>query len=87
MDNPFKNLDDETLVEEWKSLVLTNRVYGSISVNELYRIAALERELENRENVNPEELLQWELEENEKYAQKQKKEFFERYCTKSPKND
>ena len=55
----IENMSDEDIVNEYKSLVLLNYIYGQVSVNELQRISLLELEIEARENISTEELESW----------------------------
>ena len=52
-------MSDEDIVNEYKSLVWLNYIYGQVSVNELQRISLLELEIEARENISTEELESW----------------------------
>ena len=76
--NPFKNMNDKELIEEWKSLVVTNEVYGSISLPELYTISTIKKELQSRKNVNIKELEQWKVEQVEKKQKEDKAKFFKK---------
>ena len=55
----IENMSDEDIVNEYKSLVWLNYIYGQVSVNELQRISLLELEIETRENISTEELESW----------------------------
>ena len=55
----IENMSDEDIVNEYKSLVWLNYIYGQVSVNELHRISLLELEIEARENISTEELESW----------------------------
>ena len=52
-------MSDEDIVNEYKSLVWLNYIYGQVSVNELQRISLLDLEIETRENISTEELESW----------------------------
>ena len=52
-------MSDEDIVNEYKSLVWLNYIYGQVSVNELQRISLLELEIETRENISTTELKSW----------------------------
>ena len=55
----IENMSDEDIVNEYKSLVWLNYIYGQVSVNELQRISLLELEIETRENISTTELKSW----------------------------
>ncbi len=55
----IENMSDEDIVNEYKSLVWLNYIYGQVSVNELQRISLLDLEIETRENISTEELESW----------------------------
>ncbi len=52
-------MSDEDIINEYKSLVWLNYIYGQVSVNELQRISLLDLEIETRENISTEELESW----------------------------
>jgi hypothetical protein len=52
-------MSDEDIINEYKSLVWLNYIYGQVSVNELQRISLLDLEIEARENISTEELESW----------------------------
>ena len=55
----IENMSDEDIVNEYKSLVWLNYIYGQVSVSELQRISLLDLEIETRENISTEELESW----------------------------
>mgnify|MGYP007112997189 FL=1 len=55
----IENMSDEDIINEYKSLVWLNYIYGQVSVNELQRISLLDLEIETRENISTEELESW----------------------------
>ena len=55
----FENNTDKELIEEWKSLVFVNNIYGMVSINDLQRISLIELEFEERENIKTEDLKDW----------------------------
>ena len=50
---------DEELIEEWKSLVFLNNIFGQVSLNDLQRIDLIELEMENREDLDTCSLEDW----------------------------
>ena len=40
---------DEELIQDWKSLVWMNDIYGQVSLNDLQRIALIQLEMEDRD--------------------------------------
>lgn len=55
---------DEELVENWKSLVWMNEIYGQVSLNDMQRISLIELEMESRK-IESEPLKSWyEIESN-----------------------
>lgn len=55
----IETMSDEDIINEYKSLVWLNYIYGQVSVNELQRISLLELEIETRESINTEDLEAW----------------------------
>ena len=55
----IENNTDKELIEEWKSLVFVNNIYGMVSINDLQRISLIELEFEERENIKTEDLKDW----------------------------
>ena len=55
----IKKLNNNDLVNEWKSLVYINDICGQISLNELQRINLIELEIEDRKDIDKEELKTW----------------------------
>lgn len=60
-------MSDEDIINEYKSLVWLNYIYGQVSVNELQRISLLELEIETRENISTTELKSWYEKEKEEF--------------------
>ena len=56
--NEIESKSDEQLIEEWKSLVWINEIYGQVSLNEMQRISLLELEMDGRE-ISSESLKSW----------------------------
>ena len=56
--NEIESLNDEELIEEWKSLVWMNEIYGQVSLNEMQRISLIELEMEDRK-IPSEPLKSW----------------------------
>ncbi len=54
----IEKLDTEELINQWKSLVFMNDIYGQVSLNEMQRISLLELEMEER-NVESKPLKKW----------------------------
>ena len=63
----IKNMTDDELVSEWKTLVWKNRIYRQISVSEMMRIQIIESEIEVRNNINFAELVAWYEDTKEKF--------------------
>ena len=81
-------MKNQDLIDEWKSLVWINDIYGQVSLNELQRIDLIEAEMDIRTGINKDELKAWydenkekieiiealkEIEEYEKEQEKEKK--------------
>ena len=49
---------NEELIEQWKSLVWTNEIYGQVSLNEMQRIDLIELEMDNRK-IDSKPLKSW----------------------------
>lgn len=49
---------NEELIEEWKSLVWLNEIYGQVSLNEMQRISLIELEMDSRK-IDFEPLKSW----------------------------
>ena len=56
--NEIESKNDEELIEDWKSLVWMNEIYGSVSLNEMQRISLIELEMEDRK-IPSEPLKSW----------------------------
>ena len=54
----IENKTNEELIEEWKSLVWVNCIYGQVSLNNLQRIDLIELEMSGRE-IDSEPLNKW----------------------------
>lgn len=52
-------MSDEDIINEYKSLVWFNYIYGQVSVNELQRIELLDLEIVSRESINVADLKSW----------------------------
>jgi len=50
---------DKELIEEWKRLVWMNEVYGQVSLNDMQRINLLELEMDDRPDINDNDLTIW----------------------------
>ena len=50
---------DDDLIDEWKGLTYMNYIYSQVSLNEMQRISLLELEMDDRDNINEEELRAW----------------------------
>ena len=50
---------DKELIEEWKRLVWMNQIYGQVSLNDMQRINLLELEMDDRPNINDNDLTIW----------------------------
>lgn len=55
----IEKMTNKELVEEWKSLVWLNHIYGQVSLNEMQRISLLELEMDTRKGISPEKLCAW----------------------------
>lgn len=55
----IEKMDDESLINEWKSLVWMNYIYGQVSVNELQRISLIEYEMSERDSIDMDALMEW----------------------------
>lgn len=55
----IENKTDEDLIQEWKSLVFVNEIYGQVSLNDMQRIDLIELEFDSRKTINGEELNSW----------------------------
>ena len=56
--NEIESKTNEELIEDWKSLVWMNQIYGQISLNEMQRISLIELEMDGRK-IEPEPLRSW----------------------------
>jgi hypothetical protein len=52
-------ISDNELIKEWKRLVWLNEIYGQVSLNEMQRINLLELEMDDRPNINDNDLTIW----------------------------
>ena len=50
---------DKDLIDEWKSLVFVNEIYGQVSLNDMQLIALIELEFESRKTIVIDELKLW----------------------------
>jgi len=57
---------DKKLINEWKSLCVINHFIGQVSLNEMERISLIELEMDDRDNINKEELTDWFKQESKK---------------------
>lgn len=55
----IENYTNEEIIEHWKSLVWLNEIYGQVSINDLQRISLLELEMQERGDINQEDLEVW----------------------------
>lgn len=70
----IEKLNDDELVKEWKSLVWLNHIYGQVSLSELQHISLLELEMNERKNINSDELESWFNNTKEVYAVQEQQE-------------
>lgn len=66
--NEIESKNDEELIEEWKSLVLMNEIYGQVSLNEMQRISLIELEIDERK-IPTEPLKSWYEDEYAKFEE------------------
>ena len=52
-------ISDKELIEEWKSLVWLNEIYGQVSLNDMQRISLIELEFDDRKDIKDEDLKSW----------------------------
>ena len=52
-------ISDEELIKEWKRLVWMNEIYGQVSLNDMQRINLLELEMDDRPDINDNDLTIW----------------------------
>lgn len=64
---------DEELIEDWKSLVWINEIYGQVSLNEMQRISLIELEMDDRE-ITSEPLKYWYESESAKFDEEIQKQ-------------
>ena len=56
--NEIESKTDEELIEDLKSLVWLNEIYGQVSLNEMQRISLIELEMDSRK-IESEPLKSW----------------------------
>ena len=56
--NEIESKTNEELIEQWKSLVWMNEIYGQVSLNEMQRISLIELEMDYRK-IESEPLKSW----------------------------
>lgn len=69
----IEKMTDEELIEEWKSLVWINEIYGQVDLNEMQRITLINLEMDVRLKIDVEDLEQWFEEASEAYEREQEK--------------
>ncbi len=57
--NQIEKATDEQIIQDWKSLIWMNYIYGQVSLNDLQRISLLELEIDARPSINSKELDEW----------------------------
>lgn len=55
----IETMSDEDIINEYKSLVWFNYIYGQVSVNDLQRISLLDLEIDARKNISVLDLESW----------------------------
>ena len=67
--NEIETFESLKLIEEWKSLVWMNEIYGCFSLNDMQRISLIEAEIDTRKDINKEELKLWYKEQEKKFKE------------------